>query len=69
MKFNHRKLICIANHPKLIINKVYIEKRHPSDNNDIYVALYDKEEYLGIFPLSIFKTIDELRKERINYLL
>ena len=64
----YQKLICIdKNYDSLTFNKVYIGKR-PNINNRFF-GIFDNEKPIGLFPCSIFKSVDELRNDRLKNIL
>ena len=65
----YRKLICVVEHRRLKVNKVYTEKRDLDDDYGGLIVLYDKEKYLGLFQKCVFKTVKQVRKERLNRIL
>ena len=70
----YERLICVDTNgdDKLSINNEYRGIKHDSFSayyNYIYTYLYDKKEYLGIFPSRIFKTVKQVRQQRLNDVL
>ena len=70
----YKRLICINNtflKDKLVIGKHYLGEyyRVTRFSEENFYFIYDKNKPLGLFLSNLFKTVDELRKERIHYLL
>lgn len=58
----------IYNRYKLTLNKVYIDYSGASNNND-YIFIYDDESTSFWAPKEYFKSIEDIRDEKLNILL
>ena len=63
-----KRLICIDNDgdDRLVINRKYWCVKYEYDKD---YFIYYKDKPVGLFPCNLFKTIEQIREQRINYLL
>ena len=64
-----KKLICINDsEDRLILHKKYNGTKY-NNNGSLYLIYDNNWRILGLFPPNIFKSVEELRKERLNEIL